>query len=74
MAKREAPRMWVDSSDHYFREDDREACFIRIDGALAGFSMTRGLDDSVREVSEFFVLRRHRRLGAGRIMVTGDDE
>ncbi|MGW5354212.1 hypothetical protein ACWERV_27295 [Streptomyces sp. NPDC004031] len=26
--------------DHYFTEDDREACFIRIDGALAGFSMT----------------------------------
>ncbi|MGW3487656.1 GNAT family N-acetyltransferase [Streptomyces sp. NPDC001054] len=52
--------------DHYFTEDDREACVVIIDGTLAGFSMTRGLDDGVREVSEFFVLRRHRRLGAGR--------
>ncbi|WP_203601344.1 GNAT family N-acetyltransferase [Streptomyces sp. SID9727] len=52
--------------DYYFTEDGREACFIRIDGTLAGFSMTRAVDQGVREVSEFFVLRRHRRLGAGR--------
>ncbi|MEE1806698.1 GNAT family N-acetyltransferase [Streptomyces sp. BE133] len=52
--------------DHYFTEDDREACFILMDETLAGFSMTRWLDDGVREVSEFFVLRRHRRRGAGR--------
>jgi predicted acetyltransferase len=52
--------------DYYFTEDDREACFITVDGILAGFSMTRRLDDGVREMSEFFVLRRHRRAGAGR--------
>jgi predicted acetyltransferase len=52
--------------DHYFLEEDREACFITAEGRLAGFTMTRGLGDGGREVSEFFVVRRHRRLGVGR--------
>lgn len=51
--------------DHYFTEDTREACFITADGTLAGFTMTRCLDDGAREVSEFFVARRHRRHGIG---------
>ena len=51
--------------DHYFTEDTREACFITADGTLAGFTMTRRLDDGIREVSEFFVVRRHRRHGTG---------
>jgi predicted acetyltransferase len=51
--------------DHYFTEDTREACFITVGGTLAGFTMTRCLDDGVREVSEFFVVRRHRRHGTG---------
>ena len=37
--------------DHYFVEDAREACFITAGGALAGFTMTRRLDDGTREVS-----------------------
>jgi predicted acetyltransferase len=52
--------------DHYFTEDTREACFITADSALAGFTMTRRLDDGTREVSEFFIVRRHRRHGIGR--------
>jgi predicted acetyltransferase len=51
--------------DHYFVEDTREACFVTVDGVLAGFTMTRQLDDGNREVSEFFVVRRHRRHGIG---------
>lgn len=52
--------------DHYFTEDGREACFITADGQLAGFTMTRRIDGSTREVAEFFVVRRHRRHGVGR--------
>jgi predicted acetyltransferase len=52
--------------DHYFTEDGREACFITADGQLAGFTMTRRIDCSTREVAEFFVARRHRRHGIGR--------
>jgi predicted acetyltransferase len=51
--------------DHYFTEGTREACFITADGTLAGFIMTRRLDDGTREVSEFFVALRHRRHGIG---------
>jgi predicted acetyltransferase len=51
--------------DHYFVEDTREACFITADAALAGFTMTRRLDNGTREVSEFFVVRRYRRYGVG---------
>jgi predicted acetyltransferase len=51
--------------DHYFTDDTREACFITAGGVLAGFTLTRRLDDGVREVSEFFVARRHRRHGTG---------
>ena len=52
--------------DHFFTEDTREACFITAGGTLAGFTMTRRLGDGTREVSEFFVVRRHRRHGIGR--------
>jgi predicted acetyltransferase len=51
--------------DHYFTEDSREACLITADGALAGFTMTRRLDEDIRAVSEFFVVRHHRRHGVG---------
>ena len=52
--------------DHYFTDDTREACFITADGALAGFTMTRRLDDEdIRAVSEFFVVRHYRRRGVG---------
>lgn len=53
--------------DHYFPPgSDREACFLRVDGVLAGFTMTRTLPDGSREVAEFFVMRAYRRRGVGR--------
>ncbi|NUS10616.1 MAG: GNAT family N-acetyltransferase [Streptomyces sp.] len=51
--------------DAYFGEAGREACLVTADGDVAGFSMTRRLPDGSREMSEFFVLRRHRRRGVG---------
>jgi predicted acetyltransferase len=51
--------------DAYFLNDDREACFIKVDGELAGFTMTRMLHDNVRSVAEFFVVRRWRRTDVG---------
>jgi predicted acetyltransferase len=52
--------------DRYFDEPHREACFIRFDGRLAGFTMTSAVVPGVRSVSEFFVVRHHRRKGVGR--------
>jgi predicted acetyltransferase len=47
--------------DHYFTDDDREACLITASGQLAGFAMTRLLSDGARMMAEFFIVRRHRR-------------
>jgi predicted acetyltransferase len=56
--------------DHYFVDgSDREPCFIRHRGRLAGFTMTRAKGEgavALREVAEFFVVRAHRRCGVGR--------
>nr|WP_255430218.1 GNAT family N-acetyltransferase [Streptomonospora sp. PA3] len=52
--------------DHYFTEEAREAFFIASAGRLAGFALTRLLDDRVRHVAEFFILRGRRRHGLGR--------
>jgi predicted acetyltransferase len=51
--------------DHYFLESDRDVLFVRHDGALAGFVMSRELSPGEREVAEFFVMRRHRTFGVG---------
>jgi predicted acetyltransferase len=51
--------------DHYFLDGDREACFVRHGGNLAGFTMTRALESGERDVAEFFVVRHHRRRGVG---------
>jgi predicted acetyltransferase len=62
--------------ERYWREPDRRFPFlIRRGGELAGFVLaTRGspmsVDPSVLDVAEFFVLRRHRRSGAGRQAAT----
>lgn len=49
----------------YVTEPAREACLVRVDGELAGFTMTRMLETTEREVAEFFVVRRWRRQGVG---------
>lgn len=57
----------------YFSEPERRfAYFIRYDNELAGFALaTRGSpasdDPAVLDVAEFFVLRRYRRAGVGRV-------
>ncbi|OZM75094.1 GNAT family N-acetyltransferase [Amycolatopsis antarctica] len=57
---------WLDA---YFTETDREAYFITIDDVLAGFAMARDNTGTggAWNISEFFVLRSHRRQGVGGI-------
>jgi predicted acetyltransferase len=57
---------WLDS---YFTASDREAYLITKGGQLAGFAMVRcDVDGDVGawSVSEFFIIRRHRRRGVSR--------
>lgn len=57
--------------DLYWAEADRSAWLIRADGRLAGFALLSGHSHSGlpadHEVAEFFVVRKHRRAGVGRI-------
>src|SRR5882757_9534064 len=55
----------------YWLEPDRHPFLVKTEGELAGFALiTRGQsvsgDEIVRDMSEFFVVRRYRRLGVGR--------
>ena len=54
--------------DLYWTEPERRAFFIRADGKLAGFVLVReGLGDEPHSIAEFFVMRKYRRRGVGRI-------
>lgn len=54
-------RFWTDPKTTSF--------FVRAEGALAGFALIRDgaqfAGDGTRTISEFFILRRHRRQGVG---------
>ncbi|WP_020573604.1 GNAT family N-acetyltransferase [Actinopolymorpha alba] len=52
--------------DHYFVEPGRQAFFILDGDRLAGFALMRRCEDGTNQVAEFFVLKAHRRQGAGR--------
>ncbi len=52
--------------DTLFLESSRQAWLIRHRGHLAGFAMVRALPEGRSELSEFFVVRGHRRRGVGR--------
>jgi predicted acetyltransferase len=51
----------------YLGSEDRDAWFIRVEGRLAGFVLTRRMPEGVWEVAEFFVARSERRRGIGRL-------
>src|SRR2546422_6389244 len=55
--------------ESFWTDPNRRSFLVRVDGTLAGFALIRDgahfAGDGTREVSEFFVLRRYRRRGAG---------
>ena len=55
--------------DRYWREPERSAWFIRVDGHLAGFALLSASSHSGlpadHDMAEFFVVRKHRRGGVG---------
>ncbi|GAA3063002.1 GNAT family N-acetyltransferase [Actinokineospora globicatena] len=51
--------------DQYFVDPDREAHFITVDAALAGFSLAR-IEAGAWTVAEFFIARGYRRRGIAR--------
>src|SRR2546428_630680 len=53
----------------FWTDPDRRSFLVRVDGKLAGFALVRDgahfAGGGTREISEFFILRRYRRRGAG---------
>ena len=50
----------------YWSDPGRYAFLVRVDGELAGFVLVKtGSEWDVRDMAEFFVMRRHRRRGVG---------
>ena len=49
----------------YWREPDRYPFLILVSGELAGLALVRKVSPTVWDFSEFFVVRRYRRLGIG---------
>jgi predicted acetyltransferase len=57
-------RYGYDGLDRYWSGPDRHPFLFRVDGHWAGFALVRSGDP--HDMAEFFVLRKHRRHGAGR--------
>ena len=53
----------------YWTDPSMTSYLVRVDGVLAGFVLSRDgayfAGDGTRDISEFFILRRHRRQGIG---------
>ena len=54
--------------DLYWKEEERHPYILKYDGKLAGFVLERFNEDKMYEISEFFVLNKYRKLGAGTFM------
>lgn len=55
--------------DHYWTEDGRHPFLVRVDGKLAGFVLVRTPPSTgENHVAEFFIVRKFRRTGIGRIV------
>jgi predicted acetyltransferase len=58
--------------DHYWTESGRYPFLVRVEGKLAGLVLVRTLDESqtdlVRSISEFFILRKYRLQGIGKVV------
>lgn len=54
--------------DLYWKEETRHPYILKSDGELAGFVLERFNENDMNEISEFFVLNKYRKLGAGTFM------
>jgi predicted acetyltransferase len=59
----------VNTIEGYWTDPKMTSYLVRVDGVLAGFVLSRDgayfAGDGTRDISEFFILRRHRRRGIG---------
>lgn len=54
--------------DLYWKEEQRYPYILKVNDKLAGFALVRYNEEDMYEISEFFVLNKYRKLGAGTFM------
>ncbi|GMK41296.1 hypothetical protein PCCS19_43520 [Paenibacillus sp. CCS19] len=59
--------------DHYWTEEKRRAYFVKVDGRYAGFVLVNDyvnnlVDEDARSIAEFFIMRKYRRQGIGKLV------
>ena len=54
--------------DLYWTQEERHPYILKCNGQLAGFVLERFNEDGMNEISEFFVLNKYRKHGAGTFM------
>lgn len=52
----------------YWKEENRHPYILKCNDELAGFVMQRYNEENMNEISEFFVLNKYRKMGAGTFM------
>ncbi|WP_246168208.1 GNAT family N-acetyltransferase [Paenibacillus antarcticus] len=60
--------------DHYWTDDTRHPFFIKVEGKFAGFILVNSYcylakDKNAKSIAEFFVMRKYRRKGTGKIAI-----
>jgi predicted acetyltransferase len=59
--------------DHYWTDENRHPFFVKIDNRYAGFVLVNShsylnKDDNVKSIAEFFIMRKYRRSGNGKMV------
>jgi|GEM_PF-166095 Predicted acetyltransferase len=59
--------------DHYWTEEKRSAYFVKVDRQYAGFVLVNDytykmVDEDARSIAEFFIMRKYRRRGIGKLV------
>ena len=54
--------------DLYWTQEERHPYILKYDGHIAGFVLERFNEDGMNEITEFFVLNKYRKHGAGTFM------
>lgn len=54
--------------EKFWQEKNRHPYLLKCDDKLAGFVLYRYNEENINEISEFFVINKYRRMGAGTFM------
>ncbi|MGD8189934.1 GNAT family N-acetyltransferase [Brevibacillus ginsengisoli] len=63
-------RYSVNYSDQYLMDESYSTFLVLIDGRTAGFAVVKADHHETFSISQFFIMRKYRRTGAGKLVAT----